>query len=725
MNYPGNPSLSAAVQERVVSTFRQTLALFQQGSRMDEVAAGCTLLLQMDPMFDPAKKLMEKMRNPASPIDVGSLMADPARDARSPMAQARTAMADRDFQRVLHLTSEILTDDLLNDEARILGDDAREKLEAAPFVEQFARKASLSLSSGNVAAAKMELEKARALDPTHPEVVRVGKDITARDAAPISAGLPPSFIVDDAKSAPQSGRPAAQAADFGFTFEEEKATDVSFDQFSFDRPAPAADVSFQAPPPPPKDDSPFGGFSFDATPSAPAPASASSPMTGGDFDFSGAMVQTSDDDQKKIEQFTADGDRAFQAGDYSQAIDLWSRIFLIDVTNDAASERIETAKAKRREIEQQVEPLLTAGVDAFERGDTAKARTSLAAVLAIDPRNSVAHDFLHRLGAPTDEVQFTPSHPYVAPSSAPLDRDLFDEELPPGLEMPLIPPDPPAMGSAAPSKRKEQAKVAKKGPSRPLPVKLIAIVVGVLALAGGGWFVWTHFSSAPEAEESIAGQGDALIGRATVLAGNGKFDQAIALLQDIKPGDPQHEKALLMIADLRGKKSTSAQLIDGVPAEEYYAQRIDAARRAFAASDFTGAKAAFEEAMRVKPLPADLKTQYEASAQQASKLDTAKALFSERKYAEAISNLEPLRAQEPQNASIQRMIADAHFNLAAMALQEERVPDAIREFDEVLRMNPDDEMARRSRELAVRYNGETKDLLYKIYVKYLPLRQGT
>ena len=37
---------------------------------------------------------------------------------------------------------------------------------------------------------------------------------------------------------------------------------------------------------------------------------------------------------------------------------------------------------------------------------------------------------------------------------------------------------------------------------------------------------------------------------------------------------------------------------------------------------------------------------------------------------------------------------------------------------------PTNELARRSRDLAVRYNGEAKDLLYKIYVKYLPLRQA-
>ena len=135
MTYPGNPSLAGPVKDRVVSTFRQTLALYHQG-RADEVVAGCNLLLQMDPVFDPAKKLLEKTRNPAAPIDVDSLL--PAEKA-SPLDQARQAMAARDFQQVIHVTTEILTDDLMNDEARVLGDEAREKLEAAPFVEQFVR----------------------------------------------------------------------------------------------------------------------------------------------------------------------------------------------------------------------------------------------------------------------------------------------------------------------------------------------------------------------------------------------------------------------------------------------------------------------------------------------------------------------------------------------------------------------------------------------------------
>ena len=694
----------------MLSTFQQTLTLYKQG-RTDEVAAGLNLLLQMDPAFDPAKKLLEKMRNPAAPIDVDSLV--PQGPQEDPMQQARVAMAGRDFQRVIHVTSNVLTEDLLNDEARILGDEAREKLEAAPFVEQFARKADQNLTTGNVAAAKMELEKARALDPTHPDVVRVAKAISTRDAGPRPPAAPaPSFVVED-RATPQPGGRTAQATDFGFTFEEEKPADVSFANFSFDAPAPT-DFSFDAATPAaPPSHSQSGGFSFDATPAAAA---------GGahEFDFTTASVAASDDDQKKIDQYLTDGDRAFDAGEYSQAIDLWSRIFLIDVTNDAASDRIERAKARRREIEQKAETILTAGIEAFDRGDTAAAHEQFTEVLRLDPRNNTAQEYLDRLAEAPQEGT---SRAYAPSSDA--ETDIFADELSSGYEMPLVPPDPvaaPAPAAAAKSGKQKAAPAAARAPRKPLPLGLIAVVLGVLVLGAGGWFAWTRMGGEPEVQDT--GAGAAMMGRANLLAGRGEYDKAIALLRDIKPGDPQHDKAMLMIADLQAKKAGAAQLIDGVPAAQHYARHVAAAQAAFGAGDYMQAKASYEQAMRAQPLTPDHKAQYDTATQQASKLDAARSLFAERKYSEAIANLQPLLAADPQNVSIQRMMADAHFNLGAMALQEERIPDAVRELDEVLKVNPNDELARRSRELAMRYNGEPKDLLYKIYVKYLPLRAG-
>ena len=697
----------------MLSTFQQTVTLFKQG-RTDEVAAGCNLLLQMDPAFDPAKKLLEKMRNPAAPIDVDSLI--PQGPQEDPMQQAREAMAGRDFQRVIHLTSDVLTEDLLNDEARILGDEAREKLEAAPFVEQFARKADQNLTSGNVAAAKMELEKARALDPTHPDVVRVAQAISTRGDAPRPAAPPPSFVVED--RAPQPGGRTAQATDFGFTFEEEKPAEVSFSNFSFDTPAPT-DFSFDAAPPaaPVNPETPFGGFSFDSTTAPPA--------SGGthEFDFATASVAATGDDQKKIDQFLTDGDRAFDAGEYSQAIDLWSRIFLIDVTNDAASDRIERAKARRREIEQKAESILAAGIAAFDSGDTATAHEQLTEVLRLDPRNTTAQDYLDRLGETVPE-----GAPRTYAPSSDHDTDIFADDLGSSYENTLVPPDPIAAPAPAAGKSGKQKAVpatdATTAPRKPLPLGMIAVILGVLVLAAGGWYAWSRMGDEPEVQDT--GAGAAVMGRASLLAGRGEYDKAIALLRDIKPGDPQHDKAMVMIADLQAKKAGAAQLIDGVPAAQHFAKHVAAAQAAFAAGDYMQAKASYDQAMRAQqPLTPEQKAQYETAMQQASKLDAARSLFAERKYSEAVANLQELLKTDPQNAGIQRMIADAHFNLGAMALQEERIPDAVRELDEVLKVNPNDELARRSRELALRYSGEPKDLLYKIYVKYLPLRAGT
>ncbi|MFL6247353.1 MAG: tetratricopeptide repeat protein [Thermoanaerobaculia bacterium] len=726
MSYPGNASLSSAVKERVVSTFQQTLTLYHQ-RRTDEVVAGCTLILQMDPTFEPARKLMEKTRNPAAPIDVDTLMPVPQGGGTASLQQAREAMAARDFERVMQLTSSILSEDLLNDEARVLSDEAREKLEASPFVNQFTRRAEQSIASGNIASAKMDLEKARTLDPTHPDVVRIGRTLAARDAAPPPAAAPPpSFIIDEKPAAgagSAGGRSAAQATDFGFAFEEEKTEDVPFADFSFDTGSTggAFDVGAAAT----ADTSGFGGFSFD-TPS-PAEAPARELGTGDEFDFATASVATSSDDQTKIRQYLADGDRAFEGGDYQQAIDLWSRIFLIDVTNDEASDRIERAKSKRRELEQKIEPLLTTGIAAFERGDTAQAQKDLSEVLRLDPQHAAAQDYLKRLNEPTPAAR--PSS-YIAPSldNDSLGLDMLDEDpLSDSFEAPLIPPSrgEAAPAAAAPRTTGKSATVAKAKPAeapRKLPIAAIAGVLGLVLVLGGGWFVWQRFQDKPQVE---AGAGQAVIARAQLLAGAGKFDQAIALLQDIQPNDPVHDQALVMIADLRKKKSTAAAMVDGVPADQYYAQHIAEARTAFEAQDYVVAKNAFDQAARAKPLPPDMKEMYDAAVAQVGKLDSAKALLKERKFAEAIANLEPLLAQEPDNLAIRKLLSDAHFNHGAVALQEERTADAIRELDEVLKANPNDEIAKRSRDLAARYDGQPKDLLYKIYVKYLPLRQAS
>jgi tetratricopeptide (TPR) repeat protein len=684
------------VKERVLSTFQQTLNLYKKG-RADEAVAGCNLLLQMDPMFDPAKRLLEKARNPAAPIDVDALL--PA-DTTAAIAEARQALGAREFERAIQITTDVLTNDLMNEEARLIADEAREKLEAGPFVEQFVKKCEQHVTSNNLTAARTALEKARALDPAHPGIGEMERMIAGASSTPSFDAS--SFVVES----PKPARGGDKAADFGFTFEEDKpASGAGFANFSFD----SADK--------PPAGGAGAGFSFDAPAQAPAtpgfsfdtPASSG---VGGEFDFSTASIETSPDDQKKIAQYLADGDRAFEAADYQGAIDVWSRIFLIDVTNEAASERIERAKAKRREAEQKVEGVLASGIAAFEKRDHATARTKFEEALRIDPGNVSAQDYLTRLESGEEpEPAFQPSA--AAPSI--LDEEPIDSSF--GAIAPPAPTPPVAIGAPRKAAPKAAPAAAKKSSSMGL---IVGAVIAV-AVLGGGWFAWQKFMSEPETAASAPTQN--AVAQAQVLAQRGDFDRAIAMLQEIKPGDSQYDSALQMIADLQQRKARSAATIDGKPAAQYYDENVAAGRAAMSAGDFLAAKQAFDNAMRVKPLPPDVKSAYDAATDQVAQLASARQLFASRRYQEAINTLQPILDREPGNRSVQRMITDAHFNLGAMALKEERLPDALREFDLVLKADPSDELARRSRDLAQRYEGETRDLLYRIYVKYLPLRQ--
>ena len=101
--------------------------------------------------------------------------------------------------------------------------------------------------------------------------------------------------------------------------------------------------------------------------------------------------------RRRSGSISTDGDRAFEAGDYQQAIDLWSRIFLIDVTNEQASERIERreGEAARDRAEGRVAPRRRAIARTTARIATPRAPSS-PRCCALDPNNITAQDYLDR-----------------------------------------------------------------------------------------------------------------------------------------------------------------------------------------------------------------------------------------------------------------------------------------------------------------------------------------
>lgn len=626
-----------------------------------------------------------------------------------PIAEAREALQKRDFQKALDLSAAILSSEMTNEQAQQIADQAREKLEASPFVEQFIKKTESHVANSNFAGAKMDLEKARALDPDHPAIERLNRSIESAAQAPaldFGTSSSSSFVVDP-QPAPE---PAAPTSDFGFTFEEDKKTpEFSFGSsstFSFD-PGPG-EATTPAPPPPAAP--PPSEFNFDE----PAPGGRVALGEGSTFDFATASIETTPEDQSKIDRYLQEGDAAFDQGEYQKAIDLWSRIFLIDVTNDQASERIERAKGKRLENDRRAEEIMVAATLAYEKKDYATAKTKFAEVLKLDPENFNAQEYLDRLNAREEG----------GPEPAPLPpgaggTDLFDDysmetDSPARLTDAVAIPDP----IPARERARSTPAVAASKPARSM--KPLFLGVAVLVVAALGWVGYTMFFK-PGGGEDLSST-TATLSQAQTLARTGQYDQAITLLSAVQPDDPQHDRALELIAEFKNKKTQASGLIEGRPATAVWNELTTKGRTAFEASDFLTAKQSLEKAHGIRPLPPELKTMLDSASSQVAKLDSALVLFKTGNYKDAITTLEGLLQQDPQNQNIQQLLANAHFNSGVVALQEENLKVAIEEFDRVLKSNPGDDIARRSKELATRYEGQPKDLLYRIYVKYLPVR---
>lgn len=478
-----------------------------------------------------------------------------------------------------------------------------------------------------------------------------------------------SFVVPDVPGdAPEQG-----SSEFGFTFEDDSA---------------------QPPPPPPAKGDPEA---FGAAFSAPA-------GEGQTFDFSTASVETSEEERQRIDQHLKEGDQAFERGEYQNAIDIWSRIFLLDVTNDAASERIEKARGRKQEAEATIDGLMTEGTFELEGGNLAAAREKFEEVLRIDPGHFGARDSIERLEAGEQGLPLIPPPP---PGDSFADGAFEAGDAPAAVDRQrrtAARPDTAARGRSKSSTSRR-------------PVLMVIAVVVVLAIAAVAWLLLSRPDAATAEINSVT-----QIEHAERLAGRGEFEAAIAALLAVPAGDPNHIRALELIDEYRKQRTAASAATAGRPAAEVYAEHVALGRQAFEGGDYVAARAALTQAGQVQALAPDLQQMLNVSAQKVAALEPARTMLQEERWGDAITALEQLRAQDPGNANVRSMLAGAHFNRGVTALRGGNTSSAAAAFGESIRIEPGDPLAVRSRELATRYDGREKDLLYQIYVKYLPLR---
>ncbi len=691
MTYRGNPALPPDTQQRILGTFEQTLALAEDGQRQ-EALLGCDFILRMDPRFEPARVLQQRLEAAPGAVHVQDLRAGvPGAAATQPVAAPADDSAAELFAGLdgldlpdlpplaaagagdlaaLHLELTDLFErrafgevmDLAERERAALAGDpdlqalvhmAQARLEAEPYVAKFLAGARQARQAGNLDEAERLLAKARSLDPTHPDL--------AAPAAP-----PPPAAARSGGETPPRGVPLATDALFG-------AEDLYAG-------APAA-----------------GGMS---------------------------------ESDRRIADLLADGQQAFDRGDYQGAIDAWSRVFLIDIDHQEAAERIERARKLKAEGERQVEEIFHDGVSHLEAGDAAAARRSFEQVLELQPGHLTAREYLQQLDAGKMPVARV-SRPAPAPSApvVPLEQSLpplggeqgAEEEL---KEEILVPPEP---GDERPAARRERAPAAAR-PARSL--KTFALVGGaVLALVlAGGWFVFQNrerfFPNSQEEPAPAPAPERDPIARATELHRSGRTAMAIAQLRRLPPTDPHYERAQELIERWEGGSPAAAAPAAAL-APEQAARReelLAVARTAAGRGEYLGTVESLERAAAIQPLSGEDAQLLEQARTALQPVASQIAMFRQQDWEYALPQLWRLRESDPGNPVVTRLLVDSYHNLGVQALQRGDVRSAETHLSEALALAPDDEETRRHYLFAQTYQQRPQDLLFRIYVKYLPFR---
>ncbi len=713
MSYPGNSSLSQDTQQRLLQTYEQTLDLAAKGSRQ-EALLGCDFILRMDPAFEPARLLFERLGAGSGPVTVADLRLDdlviaapsnatvaipalrpapadelsfadlergedlalaglgplepmPSSNGSDLLAALEAALASGRYQDAVTLANSDPAAVSKDESLRRLAAKAQEHAESDPYVRRFLDQAREAIQGGRDGEVDKLLAKARSLNPEHPGVGEI-EEMRRSYAGVAPPGGRQQGIDLDAEaedSLPPLGEPGDD--DLGeLTLEDEEGL-------------------------------PGGLQLLDEEPLA----------------LSGAAIASgAGESDRRIAELLDEGQQAYDRGEHQAAIDAWSRIFLIDIDHSEAARRIEQARKLKAESERQVEEIFHEGAAHLDAGELEPAKAAFKKVLELQPGHLAAREMLQRAEAPPSAAR-RPSMAPAEPASAP------------SAVAPAAPPRPaaPRERAAATAARPASPAVQRAAPKRTF--LYVGGAVLVLALAGGVflWLNWDRFfpnrGAAPPAQQAAAAADP--IARATKLHDEGKTAVAIAQLRRLPPEDPQYDRAQALIQQWEGATATAAPALSGAEAAQR-SKLVEDARRAYQERRYLRAELMFEQAASISPLDATAAELLADSKRQLAPYAEQIALFKQGDWEFVLPTLWRLRESNAGNPDVERLIVDSYYNLAVRDLQREDPRGAAEKLKEAVQLAPEDADVRRLANFANVYRERQQDLLYRVFVKYLAFR---
>ncbi|MFN2634406.1 MAG: hypothetical protein ABR610_13415, partial [Thermoanaerobaculia bacterium] len=643
------------------------------------------------------------------------------------------------------------------------------KKAAQPVFDGSRQRALAALEENRHEDARRELDQMRGLDSDHPAVALLERRIgPAPAAAPASPPPPPDFgglDLDFSDTSETSGGFGHSTQQPDIQFDDGRTVSLkippetsqppaapnagdpagldalSLDSLSLDLPPSAEPVgapsdarpSLRGPlhdnPPAVAPGSPAdmwadagGGSNLDEADSSPRPEPFSStPMSGMSEPSALESLEPEEDSaagEREIAGLLRQGDDAARRGERQQAIEVWSRIFLIDINNSEAVNRIEKARQEMAEGNRKISDGLKNGREAYERGDLPGARELFLEVLAVDENEPTARFYL-------DRIQAEMANPGAAG----------------GEEADAYAPQADVPGSAgSPAAVSAPAGAPRRTVRFPVSRKILAMVgaFAVLVLVLVYVLVWRapRPKATAAAPATVAAPGPAPAGsagslaRAQQLLGAGKIGEARLELRRIPPSSPDHEAAQRMITDLgkSGAPGPAVVAIEGAPpaaaapaseADAEPARMRIAAERALKDKRYIEALKTFSQAAPAFKNDPTFAQSMGVAAEKVTALTPAVKLYNEGEYETAIPVLWRIFQEDRDNQDARTYLLRAYYNQGVTQLQNGLYPKAIQSFGEALTIDPADAEAIRHRKFAERYLKTDLDLMGRIYVRHL------
>lgn len=695
--------------------------------------------LRLDADFEPARNLSNQLSTGSDEIDLGSMISElglpSAEEIQAKLVDAVDDFNDRRFPEARDKVQAVLRELPGNQEARRLLSQIDHALETEAQIGGLLSRVHQNLAKGKAGEAADLLMKAQAIDPEHPGIAPLLHQIQA--AAPAAKQPAPAPGASSTQAAETENRPGERPSppvEFSFPPEGDSGPGAKagegFETLPEGAPLFGEDQSqapafeLEAPDFASGETGPGGGAGPVAEASGEQP-----PVVTGDladlFDEGlGAAGPAAEEpagpggeEAARIDELYQQGQKAFEREDFLEAIDIWSRIYLIDPDNTQANEAIDEARKHQDEIDRELEQRLFEAQEAADAGDTATALRIAGEILIAHPENLAARnleDSLKRQGAAVQAPPPSPPEPEeAAPSprhdgeTGDLDADLFEimdsetTEPSPVEEIPEITPEEPVQEAMSASRK------------RPGGMRLILLGLGAVAIVAIGIWFGSRLMSGRHAGKTPASV-DRVLAQAEELYRKGQPEKAIRLLEGVHAASMEQVRIARRLTKYR--KALAPPTPTPPPPEASEAQQ------AFTAGNWLKAYRLVIRGLETHPGDAGLNELNTKILNQENQIGPLVQAERQGDYETAVGIARELVGRYPNHPELRQDLARDLFNLAVNDLRTYNLTGAANQLRALLKINPSDAEAQRILRFIKKYQVRPVDMQLKVFIGSLSYR---